>query len=87
MSRNVARKRVRAVLAAAGVTVLPPQALRRTQSSLATEAGETALAVARHFGHAVGAAPKTTTQSYIDRDAATAAQGERALRVIRGGRP
>ncbi len=74
MSRNVARNRVMAACAAAGVTVLPPQALRRTQATLATEAGETSLAVARHLGHAVGAAPKTTTQSYIERDAVTAAR-------------
>ena len=86
MSRNVARKRVRAVLAAAGVRVLPPQALRRTQASLATEAGETALAVARHLGHAVGAAPRVTGQAYIERDAASAAQGERALKVLQGGK-
>lgn len=84
MSRNVARKLVRRVCAAAGVPVLPPQALRRTQASLATEAGETSLAVARHLGHAAGATPKVTGQAYIDRDAATAAQGERALRSIRG---
>lgn len=86
MNRNSARNRVRAVCAAADVPVLPPQALRRTQASLATEAGETALAVARHLGHATGAAPKVTGQAYIERDAAVAAQGERALRVIRGGR-
>jgi integrase len=86
MNRNVARKRVRWVCDMAGVPVLPPQALRRTQASLATEAGETALAVARHLGHSTGAAPKVTTQAYIERDAAVAAQGERAFRVIRGGR-
>jgi integrase len=84
MGADCARKHVRRVTGAAGVTVVPPQALRRTQASLATEAGETSLAVARHLGHAgVGVAQ----QSYIERDAAAAAQGERALRVIRGGKP
>ena len=86
MTRNAARPRVRAVCALAGVPVLPPQALRRTQASLATEAGETALAVARHLGHSTSGAPKVTAQAYIERDAAVAAQGERALRVIQGGR-
>lgn len=83
-SRYVARRRVREALGAAGVTVLPPQALRRTQATLATEAGETALAVARHLGQAIGAAPKVTGQSYIGREAAAAAQSERARRAIRG---
>jgi integrase len=84
MSRHVARLRVRRTCAAAGVTELSPQALRRTQATIATEASETALAVARHLGHA---RPNVAAQSYIDRDAVTAARGAAALRVIRGGRP
>lgn len=87
MTVNAARNHVRRICAAAGVPSVPPQALRRTQASLATEAGETSLAVARHLGQATGEAPKVTTQSYIDRDSASAAQGDRVLRVIRGGRP
>jgi integrase len=83
MTSNAARKHVLRVCAAAGVTELSPQALRRTQASLATEASESAVAVARHLGHA---STKVTAQSYLDRDVAVAAQGERALRVIRGGR-
>lgn len=83
MGPSVARKHVRKVCALAGVTVVPPQGLRRTQASLATEAGETAIAVARHLGHA---GTQVTRESYIERDAATAAQGARALRLIRGGR-
>lgn len=83
MGPDAARKHVRRVCAAAEVTVVPPQGLRRTQASLATEAGETALAVARHLGHA---GTQVTEQSYIERDAAVAAQGKRALQVIRGGR-
>ena len=84
MGPDCARKHVRRVCKLAGVTVLPPQALRRTQASLATEAGETALAVARHLGHA---GTQVAAQSYIERDAAAASQGERALKLIRGGRP
>lgn len=37
-------------------------------------------------GHSVGEAPKVTGQAYIERNAAVAAQGERALRVLQGGR-
>lgn len=85
-SRHVAYGRVRRVCKAAGVPVRPPQALRRTQSTLATEAGETALAVARHLGHAIGAAPAVTHRSYVARDAARDAEVERGLRVLQGGR-
>ncbi len=84
MSRHVARLRVRAVCKAAGVAILSPQALRRTQATLATDAGETALAVARHLGHATGAAPAVTERSYVARAAASDARGERAQRLIRG---
>jgi integrase len=87
MTSNAARKHVLRVCAAAGVSPLSPQALRRTQASLATEAGETAIAVARHLGHTTGEAPAVTERSYIERETAAAAQGERALRVIRGGKP
>jgi integrase len=87
LSRDSARRHVVRVTAAAGVTVLPPQALRRTQATLATEAGETALAVARHLGHATGGAPAVTGRSYVGRDAAAGARGERALKLLQGGRP
>lgn len=86
MSRTVVWKRVREVCKAAGVDVVGPQALRRTSSSLATEAGETPIAVARHLGHATGEAPAVTTRSYVSRDAATSAVTERRLRVLQGGR-
>lgn len=86
-TRQLARRKVRACCVAAGVPELPPQALRRTQATLATEAGETALAVARHLGHATGAAPEVTGRSYVGRDAARDAVAVRALRVIRGGKP
>jgi integrase len=86
MSRYVARLRVLEVTTAAKVTAVPPQALRRTQSTLATEAGETALAVARHLGHATGAAPAVTERSYVGREAAADAKAERALKLIQGGK-
>jgi len=82
MTSEYARKTVRRACKAAGVTVVPPQALRRTQASLATEAGETSLAVARHLGDTLAVAES----SYIERGTADAAQVERAFRVIRGGR-
>jgi len=82
-SRDTARRHVLRVTAAAGVTALPPQALRRTQATLATEAGETALAVARHLGHATGEAPPVTGRSYVGRDAAAGARQERAVRLLR----
>jgi integrase len=85
-TRMVSYRAVRRVCKAAGVTVLGPQALRRTQATLATEAGETGLAVARHLGHATGEAPGVTHRSYIGRDAAVDARGDRTLKVIQGGK-
>lgn len=81
MGPDCARKHVLRVCKLAGVPVLPPQALRRTWSSLATDASVAGLAVAAHLGH--GSA-RVAEQSYIDRDTATAAQGERVRNVIRG---
>jgi integrase len=86
MSRYIARRHVRRVCDLAKVTALPPQALRRTWSSLADAVGEAPLSIARHLGHAIPAAPKVTEQAYLHRGAVAAAQGERVLRVIRGGR-
>lgn len=86
LDRKSARRHVRRVCEAAGVPVLSPQALRRTQSTLATEAGETALAVARHLGHATGTAPAVTHKHYIDRDSTESARVERAARAIKGDR-
>lgn len=84
MSRNVARKLVRRTLAAAGVRVMPPQALRRTHAELAADAGETGYAIARALGHATGAAPKVTTQAYIGREAAEEARRAAFMRTVRG---
>jgi len=85
-SRHVAYGHVKRVCVAAGVPELPPQALRRTQATLATDAGATALMVAAHLGHDVAEAPAVTGKAYIGRDAASDAQAERAFRVIAGGR-
>lgn len=85
LTRSQAHRHVTRVCVAAGVPKLGPQALRRTQATLATEAGESALAVARHLGHATGAAPAVTHRSYVGRDAARDAGIERGLRVIQGG--
>lgn len=85
-SRHHARREVRRVCEAAGVPVVPPQALRRTQATLATDAGATSLDVARHLGHSTGEAPTVTRRSYVGRDAAVDARTERALRSIQGDR-
>lgn len=84
MTRNVARKLVRRTLDSAGVRVLPPQALRRTHAELADGAGETGYAIARALGHATGAAPRVTLQSYIGDAAAEATRSTAVLTVIRG---
>lgn len=82
-SRFVARAEVLRCCRAADVPALPPQALRRTQATLATDAGATGPMVARHLGHESAV---ITHQAYIGRDAAKDAQVERSLRVINGGR-
>lgn len=86
LSRSHACKRVWQICKGAGVTVVSPQGLRRTNSSLSVEAGETPLNVARHLGHATGAAPKVTTTNYVDRGTVATARVDRVLRVIQGGR-
>lgn len=83
MSRFAARHQVLACCKAAKVPVLPPQALRRTQSDIATDAGETGEAVARHLGHT---SQVVTDRSYRDRQVTQDAQQERAFKVIAGGR-
>lgn len=82
-SRFAARHHVRAVCEAAGVPVLPPQALRRTHADLATAAGLASEAVASHLGHTSSA---VTDRSYRDRQATRDARADRALRVIAGGK-
>lgn len=84
MRRETARRHVRRVLELAGVTVLPPQALRRTWASLADEAGQAPLAIARHLGHATAAAPRVTEQAYMQRGAVAEAQRRRVAKALRG---
>lgn len=82
-TRYWAYHHVRRICADAKVTVLSPQGLRRTQSDLATEAGETAMAIARHLGQASSV---VTDRSYRDRNVVKAAQQQRAFRVLAGGK-
>lgn len=82
-TRHWAYHHVRRICGEAKVPVLSPQAMRRTQTDVATEAGETAIAVARHLGHGSTAVAE---RSYRDPSVAAAARTERALTVIAGGR-
>ncbi len=85
-SRSVAYGHVRRVCKAAGVPELPPQALRRTQATLAMGAGATGLQVAIQLGHEVGGAPAVTESAYIGRDAVRDAAAGRAWELL-GNRP
>lgn len=82
-TRHWAYHHVKRICGEAKVPVLSPQALRRTQSDMATEAGETAMAVARHLGQT---SPVVTDRSYRDRNVVADAKQQRAFRVIAGGR-
>ena len=62
---------------------LSPQALRRTQSDLATDAGVAAVEIARHLGQT---STRVTDRSYRDRNVVADAQVDRTLRVLSGGR-
>ena len=81
-TRHWAYYNVRRVLGEAKVPVLSPQALRRTQADMATEAGETSLAVARHLGQT---SDVVTDRSYRDRNVVADAKASRALKIIQGG--
>jgi integrase len=85
-TRYMAYNHVRRICVAAGVPELAPQALRRTQATLATAAGVSGLEVARHLGHAVPAAPAVTGRAYIGRGATQAAAVQRGMVVLQGGR-
>lgn len=87
MSRFVARDRVKAVCKAAKVPVLTPQALRRTQATLATDAGATGPMVSAHLGHVTDAdLAQITKRSYVEPNAQRDAQVERSFRVLAGGK-
>lgn len=73
---------VKRILREAKVPELPPQALRRTHSDLATDAGVAAVHIAAHLGQSSTA---VTDRSYRDREVVAQAKQERALRVIQGG--
>jgi len=85
-SRHMAYNHTRRVCKAAGVPELAPQALRRTQATLATDAGVAGLEVARSLGHSVPAAPAVTGRAYVGRESARAAAVERGMVVLQGGR-
>lgn len=82
-TRHWAYHHVKRICGEAKVPELSPQALRRTQSDLATDAGETAVAVANHLGQT---SPRVTDRSYRDPNVVAAAKMERAFRVIAGGK-
>ena len=82
-NRHWAYRTVRRICGEAKVPVLSPQALRRTQSDMATEAGETAIAVARHLGQTSSA---VTDRSYRDPNTVREAKQARAFRVLAGGK-
>jgi integrase len=81
-TRHVAYRHVRRICRAAGVPTVAPQALRRTQATLATDAGATGLMVAAHLGHDVPSAPAVTHRAYVARDAARAGQQRAALEAL-----
>lgn len=83
VTRHWARYHVRRLTKDAIGRELSPQALRRTQSDVAIEASESALAVARHLGHASTA---VTERSYRDRDVTASAAAARTFAVLAGGR-
>lgn len=82
-TRHWAYRTVKRICKEAGVPPLSPQALRRTQSDLATDAGVAAIEVARHLGQT---SPVVTDRSYRDPNVVRDARTERALRVIAGGK-
>lgn len=82
-TRYWAYHHVRRICREAKVPELPPQALRRTHSDLADEAGVSAVQIAKHLGQT---SPVVTERSYRDPNTVTAARTERAFRVLAGGK-
>lgn len=83
MSRYVARDRVRAVCKAAGVRVLPPQALRRTFTDNAQRQGVALKSIAEMVGHTSSA---VTQRSYLAPEVVASAAVERNFKVLAGGK-
>jgi len=83
MTRFVARDRVKAVLKAAGVTVLPPQALRRTFVDNASRQGFALRSIADMAGQkTIG----VTTGNYMSPSVVQSSAVERNLKVLAGGK-
>ncbi|MGN6107452.1 MAG: tyrosine-type recombinase/integrase [Kofleriaceae bacterium] len=81
-TRHWAYHHVKRICREAGVADLSPQALRRTQSDLATEAGQSGPAIAQHLGQR---STVVTDRSYRDRAVVTRARNKRVLTVLAGG--
>ncbi len=81
-TRYWAYHHVKRICREAGVPELSPQGLRRTQTDMATDAGVSAIAVARHLGHT---STRVTDRSYRDRSVAANARTERAVKLLAGG--
>jgi integrase len=82
MTRHWAYRHVKRICREAKVPELSPQALRRTQSDLATDAGVAAIEIARHLGQTSSV---VTDRSYRDPAVVADAKAERAFRMIAGG--
>ena len=82
-TRHWAYHHVKRICREAKVTELTPQGLRRTQSDVATDAGVSAIEVARHLGQK---SERVTNRSYRDRTVTADAKAAQAMRVIAGGR-
>jgi integrase len=82
-TRHWAYRHVKRICKEAKVPELSPQALRRTQSDMATEAGATGRMVAAHLGQE---SEGVTNRSYRDKNVVVNAKTERAFQVIAGGR-
>ncbi len=83
MSRFVARDRVLGVLKAAKVSVLPPQALRRTFTDNAERQGFSLRSIAEMVGHTSVA---VTERSYVSPERVEQGAVERNFKVLAGGR-
>lgn len=83
LTRHTAYVRVRAVMSAAEVPVLSPQALRRTFIDNASRQHIALRSIAEMAGHTSTA---VTTRSYMSPEQADAAAVERNFRVLAGGK-
>lgn len=77
-----AREQVRRMCKEAGVPEVTPQGLRGTAATIAREAGELGETVAASLGHTL----EVSNRSYVDQARVEAAQQQRALQVLQGGK-